>query len=111
MAKVRNNRGSRSPVPVAVIHGNKSQSARQKALAAFRAKKVGVLVATDVAARGRAKLSKISDELLALMCVCVKDSGDSTSASGGLSCASVGVLRRRTISRAGVKSTRCNCGW
>ena len=52
MAKVRNNRGSRSPVPVAVIHGNKSQSARQKALAAFRAKKVRVLVATDVAARG-----------------------------------------------------------
>lgn len=52
MAKVRNNRGSRSPVPVAVIHGNKSQSARQKALAAFLAKKVRVLVATDVAARG-----------------------------------------------------------
>ena len=36
----------------AAIHGNKSQSARQKALAAFREKKVQVLVATDVAARG-----------------------------------------------------------
>ena len=36
----------------AVIHGNKSQSARQKALAAFRSQKVRVLIATDVAARG-----------------------------------------------------------
>jgi len=34
------------------IHGNKSQSARQKALALFKAKKVRVLVATDIAARG-----------------------------------------------------------
>ncbi len=34
------------------IHGNKSQSARQKALEAFRRKDVNVLVATDVAARG-----------------------------------------------------------
>lgn len=34
------------------IHGNKSQAARQKALAAFRDGKVQVLVATDVAARG-----------------------------------------------------------
>lgn len=36
----------------AVIHGNKSQNARQRALEAFRSKKVRILVATDVAARG-----------------------------------------------------------
>ena len=34
------------------IHGNKSQSARQQALSAFRDAHVKVLVATDVAARG-----------------------------------------------------------
>lgn len=34
------------------IHGNKSQSARQQALLAFKQRKVRVLVATDVAARG-----------------------------------------------------------
>ena len=34
------------------IHGNKSQSARTKALANFKAKQVQVLVATDIAARG-----------------------------------------------------------
>ncbi|MEX2617681.1 MAG: DEAD/DEAH box helicase [Alphaproteobacteria bacterium] len=34
------------------IHGNKSQNARQRALAAFRDGKVRVLVATDIAARG-----------------------------------------------------------
>jgi len=34
------------------IHGNKSQSARTKALANFKAGKVQVLVATDIAARG-----------------------------------------------------------
>jgi ATP-dependent RNA helicase RhlE len=34
------------------IHGNKSQAQRQKALNAFKANKVRVLVATDVAARG-----------------------------------------------------------
>ncbi len=34
------------------IHGNKSQPQRQKALKAFKADKVNVLVATDVAARG-----------------------------------------------------------
>ena len=34
------------------IHGNKSQSARQKALNDFKQGKVNVLVATDVAARG-----------------------------------------------------------
>lgn len=39
-------------VPAEAIHGNKSQNARQRALQAFRRKKVHVLVATDVAARG-----------------------------------------------------------
>ena len=34
------------------IHGNKSQGARTKALADFKANKVRVLVATDIAARG-----------------------------------------------------------
>ena len=34
------------------IHGNKSQTARTKALASFKAGKVRVLVATDIAARG-----------------------------------------------------------
>src|SRR6185437_6285107 len=34
------------------IHGNKSQSARQRALESFRAGHVRVLVATDIAARG-----------------------------------------------------------
>ncbi|WP_408638408.1 DEAD/DEAH box helicase [Roseovarius salinarum] len=37
---------------VAAIHGNKSQGQRERALAAFRAGRVRVLVATDVAARG-----------------------------------------------------------
>lgn len=36
----------------AAIHGNKSQGARTKALADFKAQKVQVLVATDIAARG-----------------------------------------------------------
>lgn len=36
----------------AAIHGNKSQGARTKALAGFKAGKVRVLVATDIAARG-----------------------------------------------------------
>ncbi|KQZ13543.1 RNA helicase [Mesorhizobium sp. Root554] len=36
----------------AVIHGNKSQNARQKALNDFRAGSVRILVATDIAARG-----------------------------------------------------------
>ena len=35
-----------------VIHANKSQNARQRALAAFSAGKVNVLVATDIVARG-----------------------------------------------------------
>jgi ATP-dependent RNA helicase RhlE len=39
-------------VGVAVIHGGKSQSLRERALAAFRASKARVLVATDIAARG-----------------------------------------------------------
>ena len=34
------------------IHGNKSQSARQKALGAFKKGQIKVLVATDIAARG-----------------------------------------------------------
>ena len=36
----------------AAIHGNKSQTARTKALASFKAGSVRVLVATDIAARG-----------------------------------------------------------
>ncbi|WP_374447090.1 DEAD/DEAH box helicase [Stella sp.] len=36
----------------AAIHGNKSQSQRERALAAFRAGKTRILVATDIAARG-----------------------------------------------------------
>lgn len=39
-------------IKAAAIHGNKSQNARQHALEAFRKKRVTVLVATDVAARG-----------------------------------------------------------
>lgn len=42
----------RAGVRAVAIHGNKSQNARQRALDAFRQKKVTVLVATDVAARG-----------------------------------------------------------
>ncbi|WP_395375313.1 DEAD/DEAH box helicase [Marinicella sp. W31] len=39
-------------IEAAVIHGNKSQGARQKALREFKNGKVQVLVATDIAARG-----------------------------------------------------------
>ncbi len=39
-------------VPAAAIHGNKSQGARTKALADFKAGKVQALIATDIAARG-----------------------------------------------------------
>ncbi len=39
-------------VEAAAIHGNKSQSARTKALEGFRGGEVRVLVATDIAARG-----------------------------------------------------------
>ena len=42
----------RSGVPSTAIHGNKSQSQRQRALKAFKDNKVRVMVATDVAARG-----------------------------------------------------------
>ncbi len=42
----------RSGVRAAAIHGDKSQNARQQSLNLFRRGKVGVLVATDVAARG-----------------------------------------------------------
>jgi ATP-dependent RNA helicase RhlE len=34
------------------LHGNKTQAARQKSLALFKAERVSILVATDVAARG-----------------------------------------------------------
>ena len=39
-------------IKVAAIHGNKSQSAREKALEGFKQGKLKVLVATDIAARG-----------------------------------------------------------
>ena len=39
-------------IKVSAIHGNKSQSAREKALDGFRQGKIKVLVATDIAARG-----------------------------------------------------------
>ncbi len=39
-------------IPSAAIHGNKSQTARQQALADFKAGRVKALVATDIAARG-----------------------------------------------------------
>ncbi len=39
-------------ISAAVIHGDKSQSARSKALSQFKLKRVRVMVATDVAARG-----------------------------------------------------------
>jgi ATP-dependent RNA helicase RhlE len=43
---------ARTGVRAAAIHGNKSQGARQKALEDFRAGRIRVLVATDIAARG-----------------------------------------------------------
>lgn len=42
----------KSGIPSAAIHGNKSQSQRQRALKDFKDNKVRVMVATDVAARG-----------------------------------------------------------
>ena len=43
---------ARAGIHAAVIHGNKSQSARNRALGDFKAGRVNVLVATDIAARG-----------------------------------------------------------
>ena len=43
---------TKSGIPAAAIHGNKSQSARVRALEEFRSGKIKVLVATDIAARG-----------------------------------------------------------
>ena len=42
----------RAGIGAQAIHGNKSQTARQKALDDFKAGRIGVLVATDLAARG-----------------------------------------------------------
>jgi len=42
----------KNSITVAAIHGNKSQGAREKALANFREGNVQVLIATDIAARG-----------------------------------------------------------
>ena len=43
---------AKAGITAAAIHGNKSQTARQQALADFKAGKVRALVATDIAARG-----------------------------------------------------------
>lgn len=43
---------SKAGIPSEAIHGNKSQGQRQRALNEFKANRVRVLVATDVAARG-----------------------------------------------------------
>ena len=43
---------SEGGIPAMAIHGNKSQSARTKALAEFKSGSLAVLVATDIAARG-----------------------------------------------------------
>lgn len=43
---------SKAGIPSAAIHGNKSQTARQQALADFKSGRVKALVATDIAARG-----------------------------------------------------------
>ncbi len=43
---------TKSGIPSAAIHGNKSQNARQSALANFKASQIRILVATDIAARG-----------------------------------------------------------
>lgn len=43
---------ARADIKAVAIHGNKSQGARQKALNDFKSGNIGVLVATDIAARG-----------------------------------------------------------
>ena len=43
---------SKAGISAAAIHGNKSQTARQQALADFKAGRIRCLVATDIAARG-----------------------------------------------------------
>jgi ATP-dependent RNA helicase RhlE len=43
---------SKSGIPAAAFHSNKSQNARQRALDAFRKSEIQALVATDIAARG-----------------------------------------------------------
>jgi len=43
---------NRLHIPALAIHGNKSQTARVRALDSFKAREVRVLVATDIAARG-----------------------------------------------------------
>ncbi|MFT3823447.1 MAG: DEAD/DEAH box helicase [Chitinophagaceae bacterium] len=43
---------NRAGIKTEAIHGNKSQTARQRALQNFRSKQTRVLVATDIAARG-----------------------------------------------------------
>jgi ATP-dependent RNA helicase RhlE len=43
---------TRDGIPAAAIHGNKSQAQRVRALNDFKAGRVGILVATDIAARG-----------------------------------------------------------
>jgi ATP-dependent RNA helicase RhlE len=43
---------TRAGIAAAVIHGNKSQGARNRALSDFKSGRVSVLVATDIAARG-----------------------------------------------------------
>ncbi|MDP6933286.1 MAG: DEAD/DEAH box helicase [Myxococcota bacterium] len=43
---------SKADIEAAAIHGNKSQSARQRALAGFKAGDIRILVATDIASRG-----------------------------------------------------------
>ena len=43
---------AQSGINAAAIHGNKSQSARTKALASFKSGEIKILVATDIASRG-----------------------------------------------------------
>ncbi len=43
---------TKNGIPAEAIHGNKTQNARQRALNNFKARKIRLLVATDIAARG-----------------------------------------------------------